>query len=166
MTSRIISQMVGKDLNKRNNEIVEELVDFLAKHGYNWSGLYGDYHDRNLRFPYQYFDGEGYTSQIDRKMIVIGTEEEWGEHISHGIGGASAKCINNPFVKYVRKTANEFLIYNIVGIDDVEDKRSGVLSAGLYGAFKLDRDLSKEWAMYQVLGSQQKEQEQQSVIQF
>lgn len=147
---RFVSTMVANATQQNLSQYitVEDINGFLSSQGYEWSGYYGDYFDRNLRFPYQYFDGAGYTAHIDRKMIVIGTEDEWGEHVSMGIDGVSAKCVNNPFVKYVRQSIDEFKIYNIVRVDAIKDATLSALNAGMYGAFKLEKDLSNEWKQY------------------
>lgn len=154
---RLVSIMVSGAIQQNLEECItaDNIKGFLASQGYDWSGYYGDYFDRNLRFPYQYFDGVGYASNIDRKMIVLGNEQVWGEHVSMGIDGVSAKCVNNPFVRYVRQSADEFKIYNIVRVDDINDEKLNALNAGMYGAFKLENDLSKQWKRYLVANNSQ-----------
>ena len=147
---RFIATMVADAIQQNLEEYItiDDIKIFLSNQGYEWSGYYGDYFDRNLRFPYQYFDGVGYASNIDRKMIVLGNEQIWGDQVSMGIDGVSAKCVNNPFVRYIRHNANEFEVYNIVRVDAINDGKLNALNAGMYGAFKLEKDLSREWRRY------------------
>ena len=130
---------------KRGDFITNEsFKEFLASQGYEIVACSSNEYDFNQNCT-RFYEYAGRNRIIDRHLILIGPESEWGESVK------DFRCKNivkNPFVKYIVWNLTEFKIYTIVS------DNSNIGFGGGYDpsfAAKFEKDLSDEWVEYWAL---------------
>ena len=128
---------------------LKDIKDFLAYHGYDWSGfmceiMKDDYLEEYLSSNEFYFDdiktiSENFSSYI-RRMILLGNIENWKTDENFQFFGntcVGTLCNNNPFVRYIYFNVFEFNVHKVLKNTD-----SDLLTTAL------EKNLSKEWIQF------------------
>lgn len=133
----------------KRGEFIEtkDYFEFFAQNGYKLEGY--DTSNRNWDRADATFSKFGdYRPWLDESLVLLGDEEERGDKFE---GFYCRNIVNNPFVKYIRLGLTEFDIYTVVLNPDA----GGWGNDEPFYAYKLEKDLSKEWVKFLALKNEE-----------
>ncbi len=118
----------------------EHYFEFFKKHGYVLDG-YSDNHISDYRDDVSFSDFREYRPWLNRKLVLLGTEQERGEYAD---GYYCPHAMRNPFVRYIELYLTELKIYTV----EYNKGCEGFGSDEPRYCYRLEKDLSKEWVKY------------------
>lgn len=125
----------------------KDYFEFFAQNGYKLEGY--DTSNRNWDRADARFSKFGdYRPWLDEALVLLGDEEERGDRFE---GFYCRNIVNNPFVRYIRLGPTEFNIYTVVLNSDA----GGWGNDEPFYAYKLEKNLSKEWVKFLALKNEE-----------
>ncbi len=124
-----------------------DYVNFLAQQGYKLEGYKEDWRewDNKSEWFYPFKADDSYKPRLGNALILLGDENEISDYVADCQG---YNIVNNPFIKYVSVSNEQFLIFKIV-----ENPNASWSQYDDYEPLfepELEKDLSREWIKYLV----------------